>query len=171
MADITESSVRQFIAEKLGDDSDILATEHREVENKIMDYVVQEFKKVAKSKVLILESFTTDRNYSLSTELPTGSFIDSVVVMLVCKVSNNGFSVDDCVTAPTPYPQDSGRTSAQGIGVQYSNLNPSTVKVMVNDQITIMTAYNSAPNAVANNVIMSGTNLNNWELKIIVGYK
>jgi hypothetical protein len=156
MADITETQVRQFIAEKLPSESDIPAVDHRAVENKIMDFVVQELAKVAKSKELPLESFTTDRNYSVATGLPSAAVIDSVIVMLVCKTANNGFSIGDTVTGPTPYPQDSGRTSAQGIGAQYNNFSNSTIKVMVNDQIAIMTAYNGTAN---------------WSIKLIVGYK
>lgn len=104
MADITETQVRQFIAENLPSESDIPAVDHRAVENKIMDFIVQELGKVAKSKVLSLDSFTTDRNYSVATELPNSAVIDSVIVMLVCKTANNSFSAGDVVTAPTPYP-------------------------------------------------------------------
>ena len=143
MTDITESEVRQMIALNLADESDILAEKHREVESKIMDYVVQELKKVEKTKELLLESFTTDRNYSLPTGFPVGAVICRVQVMLVCKNPNNGFVVGEHVTAPTPYPQDSGRTAAQGIGIQYDQVNNASVKVMVNDQVTIMTAYNA----------------------------
>lgn len=171
MADITENEVRQFIAENLEDESEIPAVRHRAVENKIMDFVVQEVAKNTKSKSLLLDSFTTDRNYSVATGLPVSAIIDSVVVMLVCKNSNNSFSPGDTVTAPTPYPQDSGRTLAQGIGVQYNNFSNGSIKVMVNDQITIMTAYNSAVGAVANNVSISGSGTANWSLKLIVGYK
>lgn len=42
---------------------------------------------------------------------------------------------------------------------------------MVNDQVTIMTAYNGTANAVANNVIISGGGTANWSIKLIVGYK
>jgi len=54
--------------------------------------------------------------------------------------------------------------------VQYNNVNPSTVKVMVNDQLTIMTAYDSGSGAVANNVIFSGGGTANWSIKLIIGY-
>lgn len=171
MADITEVQVREFIATKLPSESEIPAVDHRAVENKIMDFVVQELGKVAKSKVLILDSFSVDRNYTISTGLPTSAVIDSVVLMLVCKVVNNGYSLGDVVTSPTPYPADTGRTAAQGIGVQYNNLSNDTIKIVVNDQVTIMTAYNSATNAPANSFIISGGGAANWSLKLIVGYK
>ncbi|MNF41647.1 hypothetical protein D3C85_538430 [compost metagenome] len=170
MPDITETQVREFIALKLADESDILATEHREVENKMMDFIVQELAKTVKSKVVTLDSFTTDRNYSVATDLALPSVITGVLVMLVCAAANNGFAVGDTITAPTPYPQDANRTSAQGIGVQFNNSNPGSVKVMVNDQITIMTAYNSGTGAVANNVMLSGGSMANWAIKLIIGY-
>lgn len=171
MADITENEVRTFITEKLPNASEIPAIDHRAVENKIMDYLVQEIAKVAKTKVLLLESFAVDRNYTISTGLSISAVIDSVVVMLVCKTANNGFVIDDVVTAPTPYPADGGRTLAQGIGVQYNNAANNSIKVMVNDQLTIMTAYNSAANAPANNLFISGVDAAKWSIKLIVGYK
>ncbi|BFM41653.1 hypothetical protein CFS9_02940 [Flavobacterium sp. CFS9] len=171
MADITENQVREFIATELLSESKITAMSHRSVENKIMDFVIQEFAKVAKSKVLILDSFTTDRNYSVSTGLPVSAVIDSVIVMLMCKTAIKGFVQGDVVTAPTPYPEDGGRTYAQGIGVLYNNTSNSTIKIMVNDQLTIMGAYKSASGATADPVIFSGGETANWVIKLIVGYK
>lgn len=171
MADITATELRAFIAENLPNASEIPAEDHRAVENKIVDFIVQENAKNTKSKVLLLETFSADRNYSVATELPVSAVIDSVVAMLVCKNANNGFYPGDVVTAPTPYPQDSGRTSAQGIGVQYNNESNSTIKVMVNDQLCIMTAYNAAGGANANNVLITGVATENWSIKLIVGYK
>ncbi|WP_035647317.1 hypothetical protein [Flavobacterium sp. ASV13] len=171
MADITESEIRVFIAENLPDASEIPAEDHRAVENKIIDFLIQEVGKTAKSKVLLLESFVLDRNFTVDTGFTVGTEITSVVAMLVCKTSNNGFFPNDVVTAPTPYPQDSGRTAAQGIGVQYTNVSPDSIKVMVNDQLTIMTAYNATVNAPANNVLISGVDAAKWSIKLIVGYK
>ncbi|QGK72852.1 hypothetical protein [Flavobacterium sp. SLB02] len=168
---MTEVELRAYVALKLAGDPEIEASAHRDVENAIIDFIVSGLGTVTKSKVLLLESFTTDRNYTIATALPVAAIIDSVVVMLVCKVANNGFSIGDVVTAPTPYPRDSGRTDAQGIGVQYNNLSNGSIKVMVNDQLTIMTAYNSTPNAVANNILISGGGAANWSIKLIVGYK
>lgn len=171
MADITQTEVKEFIALKLPSESEIPARDHREVENKIIDFLVQEIAKAAKSKPLILDSFTTDRNYSVATELPSIAVIDNVTVMLVCKADNNGFVKGDVVTAPTPYPYDAGRTAAQGIGVLYNNLSNSSIKVMVNDQLTIMGPYKSEPGATADPVLISGNGTANWSIKLIVGYK
>lgn len=171
MADITENDVREFIALKLPSESEIPATDHRAVENKIMDYVVQEFGKVAKSKELLLETWTTERNYSINTGLPAGAKITSVVAMLVCKMMNNDFVVGQVVTSPTPYPADSGRTYQQGIGVQYNEADSSSVKVVVSKQVTIMSAFDPTSGAGTWYVILSGVNTSNWGLKLIVGYK
>lgn len=168
---MTATELKAFIALKLAGTPEIEAEDHREVENAIVDFIVGNVATVAKSKVLLLETFSADRNYSVSTELPVSAVIDSVVAMLVCKYENNGFYPGDVVTAPTPYPQDSGRTSAQGIGVQYNNESNSTIKVMVNDQLCIMTAYNAAGGANANNVLITGVATGNWSIKLIVGYK
>ncbi|WP_281225360.1 hypothetical protein [Flavobacterium aquiphilum] len=167
---MTLTEIRELIATKLADTSDIQASEHREVENAIVDYIEALQSTIAKSKVVTLDSWTTDRNYSVATGLSSGAVIAGVLVMLVCKNVNNGFSIGDTITAPTPYPEDSHRTSAQGIGVQFNNLNPATINVMVNDQITIMTVYNPAPSAIANNVIFSGSATNDWKIQLVIGY-
>lgn len=166
----TLTQIRENVAIKLADESDIEAFEHREIENDILDYIEVLESSIPKFKVVTLDSFTTDRNYSVTTDLAVPKAITSVVVMLVCKTVNNGFAVGDTITAPTPYPTDSGRTSAQGIGVQYNNSNPGSVKVMVNDQLTIMTVYDPASGALANNVMFSGGSCANWAIKLIVGY-
>lgn len=154
-----------LIDTNLADFSDILPVEHRAVEMALLNYIHSK----PSVKVLSLDLFTTDRNYSIATGITAGSTIVGVAVMLECKTANNGFAVGDIVTAPTPYPTDSGRTSAQGIGVQY-NSQPDTVKVMTNDQITIMTPYNDAVNAVANNISISGAATGNWKIKLYVTY-
>lgn len=166
MPDITETQVREFIALKLPDASEIEATAHRDVENKIMDFVVQEIAKAAKTKVLILESFATDRNYTVSTGLPSVAVIDSVVVMLVCKVVNNGYSVDDEVTAPTPT-----KYGPNGVGVQYNNSSNNIIKIMTSDELVIMAGYNATPGAISNNISITGVDTAKWSLKLIVGYK
>jgi hypothetical protein len=155
-----------LIDANLADFSDILPAEHRAVEIALLNYIHSK----PSIKVLNLDLFTTDRNYSVPTGLVAGRTITGVVVMLECKTANNGFAVGDIITAPTPYPVDSGRTSAQGIGVQYNNSQPDTVKVMTNDQITIMTPYNDVANAIANNIIISGAATGNWKIKLYVTY-
>jgi len=166
----TLTQIRENVALKLADTSDILAVEHREIETDILDYIEALEATIPKQKVITLDSFTTDRNYSVNTDLAVPKIITSVLVMLVCKTANNGFVIGDVITAPTPYPQDSGRTSAQGIGIQYNNSNPGSIKIMVNDQLTIMTAYNPAGGANANNIIFSGGSTANWAIKLIIGY-
>ncbi|WP_281322002.1 hypothetical protein [Flavobacterium aestivum] len=167
---MTITAIRELVTTNLGSASDIQATEHRDVEYAILDYIENLENSITKSKVVMLDSFLTDRNYSVTTGLASPKVITGVLAMLVCKAANNGFAEGDTVTAPTPYPQDSGRTSAQGIGVQYNNVNPDVVRVMVNDQLTIMTPYDSAANAIANNVIFSGAATANWSIKLIIGY-
>jgi hypothetical protein len=166
----TLTELRELSNTKFASASDIQAVEQREFNDLLFEYLEDLQASIVKSKVVMLDTFTTDRNYSVATELTSANQITSVVAMLVCKAANNGFAVGDVVTAPTPYPTDSGRTSAQGIGVQYNNVNPDSVKVMVNDQITIMTVYNPASGAIANNVLLSGGAMANWSIKLIIGY-
>jgi hypothetical protein len=169
---LTLTEIREKVVLKLASASEIQAVEHREIENDILDYLeaLEGSASNAKSKVVTLDSFTTDRNYSVATGLASPKVITGVLVMLECVAANNGFSIGDIVTAPTPYPTDSGRTAAQGIGVQFNNTNPGTLKVMVNDQIAIMTVYDSAGGAIANNVLFSGGATANWKIRLIIGY-
>lgn len=169
---LTITQIRELITTKLANASDITASEHREVENAIVDYLeeITAATGVVKSKKIILNAFSLDRNYSLNTELPTGSVIMGVYAMMVCRSPNNGFGTGDTVTAPTPYPSDSGRTAAQGIGVQFNNADIDVVYIMVNDQLTIMTPYNPASGAVANNVVLTGTAVSNWSIQLIITY-
>ena len=171
MPDITETEVRQFIATKLNGVPPIDADAHREVENKIMDFVVQENAKNTKTKVLMLESFSCDRNYSVSTSLPLSAVIDSVQVMLVCKADNNGFVIGDTVTAPTPYFRSGQITTDNGIGVQFNNINNSVIRIMVNDRLVVMTAYNPASGALANCINIIGVDAAKWSIKLIISYK
>lgn len=167
---LTIAELRTLAANKLADQSNIRAVEQREVVTAIIDILEAQTATVHKSKVLTLSNFTTDRNYSVATEIPVGSTITGVFAMLECVAVNNGFAIGDRVTAPTPYPSDNGRTSAQGIGVQFNNANSSTVKVMVNDQLTIMTPYSAVALANANNVLLSGGATANWVIKLFVNY-
>lgn len=123
------------------------------------------------SKELVLTSFTLDRNYSISTGLNSNYEIKSATVFLKCKIANNGYQVGDIVTAPTPYPTDSGRTEAQGLGVQFNNNDPSVLKIMINIQLTIMKPYTSASGATTDPFIISGSQSSNWSLILDVNYK
>lgn len=166
---MTETQLRTYVSEKLK--PGIEASEHIDVENAIIDFIISQSSLVTKSKIIDIESWTSDRNYSVSTGLLTGFFVETVHVMLVCKVSNNGFIVGDVVTAPTPYLEDGSRTYAQGIGVQFNTGLSNVIKVMTNDQITFMTSYNSASNAVANNIAIKGSETSKWAIRLIVFYK
>lgn len=160
---MTKLELIAFINEQLADASNIKPEEHRAVEIAIVDFCDK------KTKILTLESFTTDRNYSVNTGIAEGNIITGVRVMLECKNNNNGFVAGDHVTAPTPYPKDSGRTNAQGIGIQYNGV--ASIRIMVNDEICLMTPYNSSPNANANNLLLSGSETDNWKIKLYVDYQ
>lgn len=165
MADITETTVRNFITTELQSGSEIPADKHRAVENKIMDFVVQETAKPAKSKTILLNNWAVNRNYSVTTGLLSNEVIESVQVMLQNKESVMGFAVGDVISAPCP--SDSGI----GIGVQYNQASNSTIKVLVNDRVPVLTSYNSTPGADVNNQLITGSNTLKWSIKLIIGYK
>lgn len=159
----TLTEIRENVAIKLADESDIEAFEHREIENDILDYIEALEGSIPKFKVLMLDSFTTDRNYSVATGLVSSKVINTVSVLLVCKAANNGFAVGDIVNPPSPYVNG-------GIGVQFRLEDPTAVKVMTNDEIWIMTAYNATSGAPANNLMIKGGSSANWSIKLIIGY-
>lgn len=164
------NQMRQAVTLGLADKSNIKAGIHRGIENNLFDYLEELEARIPKVKVVTLDSFALDRNYSVNTELPVGAIISGVMAMLVCKFPNNNFGKGDTVTAPTPYPTDLGRTSGQGIGVQFSNTSNGAIRVLVNDQLTIMSAYTAGTNVSTNTVAISGTQANNWSIKLIINY-
>jgi hypothetical protein len=149
----------------------VKAEDHRQVEQDILDYA-KEVKDsiptgVIQSNVSMLISWIADRNYNVATTIPEGKTLISVQCFLQCKSANNGFIVGDIITAPTPYPVDSGRTAAQGIGIQFKTDDPTSVKVITNDQITIMTSYNATTNAPGGNISVTPAN---WSIRLVILY-
>lgn len=167
---LTIEETAALIVLNLGDQSNIRPVEHRAVEFALLNLIKNVNATTHKSKILTLPNFITDRNYSVDTALPAGATIMAVYAMLECKTANNGFAIGDRVTAPVPYPADNGRTTAQGVGIQYNNSNNSTIKIVVNDQLTIMTPYSAVANAVADNISLSGAATQNWAIKLFVNY-
>jgi len=167
---MTSTQIKELIQLNIADQSEITALEHREVELAIVDYIDNIITTIPKIKVLTFDVFSVDRNYTMATDIPANSVITGVLLMLECKVANNGFVVGDTVTAPTPYPADNGRTSAQGMAVQYNNFNPEVLKIVINDQLTIMTAYSPTGGATGGNVLISGSATSNWVIKIFINY-
>lgn len=163
---MTPEEVQILIDTNLADASNITPIEHRQVETELLNLI----KKVPTQLVLDLDTFTSNRNYSLNTGLTGVVKITGAYAMLECRVPNNSFQVGDCVTSPTPYPTDSGRTAEQGIGVQYNNSSPDVVRITVSDQITIKSAYNSTGGSSSDILILSGSATGNWRIKVFLTY-
>lgn len=115
---------------------------------------------------LLLNSWTKDRQHSISTGL-SGVTILGVHIMLQCLVANSGYAVGDTVTVNTPELNDSGGRPDQGIGVQYNNNNVSVIRVMTNQEITIMGAWTSDGATNTENAIGLESQ---WAIKVIVTY-
>jgi hypothetical protein len=163
---MTDAEINQLIIDNLADFSNITPDKVRAVNFALLALIST----MPKTKVLTLESIPNiDRNYSVDTLLEDFHVITGVYAMLECKVAEHGFSVGDTVTAPTPYPLDSGRTDSQGIGLQYTNQNNATVKAIVNDGVWIMKPYSEVANALGDPVNISPT-IHKWKLKIVLTY-
>lgn len=163
---MTIAQIDQLITENLADYSNILPEKHRAISSALLAYIST----MPKLKVLTLETIpSADRHYSIPTLLETNEIITGAYAMLECKVANNGFSVGDIVTAPTPSPEDEGRTAAQGIGLQYSNIDKANVKVLINDAIWIMMPFSAVANSLATTLQITAT-ISNWKLKVFLTY-
>ena len=158
----TKAEVQALIDLNIASLSDITATETREVLTAILDYIDGS----TKIKKLTIDAINTNSCHTIATALPSNAVILSVVPFLECKTAVAGFVVGDTVTAPTPYPKDTGRTNRQGIGVQWNGY--TNVRVMIAEQITIMSVYSDG--GTAGNYLFSGASTSNWKLNLIVNY-
>jgi hypothetical protein len=89
-----------------------------------------------------LTTWAKDRMYSITVSVPGATSILSATARLQCKVANNNYGVGDIITAPTPYPTDSGRTAEQGISVAYWGAS-SVLYVMITDGVWALWTTNS----------------------------
>jgi hypothetical protein len=128
---------------------------------------IDDISSVVKTKIIKLDSWIANRQFTAYTGLPVGSILQGINVFLECKVSNSGYSVGDIVTAPTPYPADAGRTAEQGIGVQFKQSVYDLFRVLVLDQVTIAQAWTS-DGASANHVIIGDTS--QWAIRFVIMY-
>lgn len=122
---------------------------------------------VIKSTVVKLNSWSLDSQFTAITGLASGKVIQGINVFLECTVANNGFAVGDVVTAPTPYPTDSGRTPEQGIGIQFKESVHNLFRVMVLDNVTIAQAW-TVDGATANDIQISNTS--QWAIRFQIFY-
>lgn len=120
-----------------------------------------------KSKVLKLNSWSLDRQFTVPTGFTGSEVIIGINAFIECTTANNGFVVGDIVTAPTPYVEDAGRTAAQGIGFQFKQSEKTLFRVLVNDQVVVMQSWTS-DGATANNFNIG--NPTQWALRFIVFY-
>ncbi len=139
----------------------------RAVRRSIVNFLNNITAPALKTKVVTLGTFQLDRFFQLPTTILDGTTIISVSIFLVCKTANNGFEVGDIVTAPTPYPVDSGRTASQGIGIEFTASDVSNIKIAVNDQVTIMEKYDATPSAPANDLSITASQ---WSIRATIFY-
>jgi hypothetical protein len=121
------------------------------------------------SNVTLLTSWALDSNRIITNNIDISLYeIIMVTAQLQCVLSYNGFSSGDIVTSPTPYPTDSGRTAGQGIGIQYRSSSP-LIRVIINDQVTIMTPYSN--NANGGTIFIESFDVSKWNIRLITLYR
>jgi hypothetical protein len=120
-----------------------------------------------KSKNVTLLSWNLDRQFTVFTGLSSGQTILSITPFLECTTANNGWSIGDIITAPTPEANDSGGLPAQGIGVQFKGAVYNLFHVLVNDRVTVMQWWTS-DGSIANphNI----TNTSQWAIRFVILY-
>lgn len=129
--------------------------------------IVNGFSGGIKSQIFKLNSWSLDRQFTVSTGFSGTQTILGITAFLECTTANNGFAIGDIVTAPTPYPEDGGRTPAQGIGVQFKESQRSLFRVLVNDGVWVMRPWTS-DGATADPIEI--TNPTQWALRFIMFY-
>lgn len=115
----------------------------------------------------ILTSWNFDRQHSLLTGIPSGSTILLATPSLICTTDNNGFVVGDTTSTTGPELNDSGGRVDQGIGIEYNNVNPTIVRVLVNSEIAVMSPW-TADGAVNNEFALSDSS--QWGIKVTIIY-
>lgn len=129
--------------------------------------IIDNVANVLKSKVVKLNSWSLDSQFTVFTGFTGSEVIMGMSCFLECTVANNGFSIGDVITAPTPYPADSGRTAAQGIGFQFKESVNNLFRVLVNDQVCVMQAW-TVDGAIANPIFISNTS--QWAIRFVILY-
>lgn len=122
---------------------------------------------VLKNKIIKLSSWSLDNQFTVFTGFTGSEVIMGVSCFLECTTANNGYAVGDIITAPTPYPIDSGRTSSQGIGVQFKESVNNLFHVLINDQICVMQAW-TVDGAIANTFFITSTS--QWAIRLVILY-
>lgn len=116
--------------------------------------------------IATLDTFDTDKIYSISTGLPSNALLLDVQIALQCKVPNNNYVLNDITTVNVPEMGDEGGLAAQGIGVQFNPSVPATIRLLVNDQLTIMLGY-LAGDTIASSVFV---NPSEWKIRLVIMY-
>lgn len=175
---LTIPQLQTLIDTNLADNSNIIPAEHREVEHEIVNYLAtvpggsgsgggvgggQLF-----TKIVYLNSWQPDRQYTVATGIPTGTIL-WVHVDFECVNANNGFTAGDIIDTPRAYPEDSGRTAAQGVGVQYKAGTPSSIHFSTNDGVWAMSAWVGDGQVGGNFNI--GANSGNWKIRFVITYQ
>lgn len=116
--------------------------------------------------VLNLNTWVKDQQHSILTGLTTSTILD-VQVKLQCIVDYGSFVVGDIVSVGAPEVNDSGGHPDQGIGVEFNNINPTVVRILVGVGIYIMNPWSADG---SNNGVHTVGSESNWSVRLIVTY-
>lgn len=119
-------------------------------------------------KYVELTSWTVDRQYTISSGLTASDTIHQVVPFFRCIVANNDLSPNDMITTPTPYPEDSGRTNSQGIGVQFKPAGNLPIHILVNDGVYAMKGWVADGNQA--DPFDIGAVASQWAIRLVIMY-
>lgn len=117
------------------------------------------------SLIQYLPIWTSNQQHSLSPAL-SGKTIISAIPFLECTSAIQNISVGDIITAPTPESNDSGGHPDQGIGIQFNNSAPTTIRVLVGELISAMVGY-TATGATNGTFTVSPSN---FKIRVVILY-
>lgn len=171
-------ALHTLVATNLADNSNIVPSVHREVEDEIINYMATlsgggnpapgSIPNAQMYTVIkYIESWQADKQYEVLTDISTGQIV-TVHLDLECKSSNNGFSQGDIIDTPRAYPEDSGRTAAQGMGVQYRANTVDKVYVSTNDGVWAMSSFAGVGQPGGNFNV--GASSSSWRIRVVITY-
>jgi hypothetical protein len=163
IANPTIAQLHDIVNENLANDvvGGIDPTDHRAVENSVVNFLANITGTTLKAKVVTLGTFAWDAFATVPTGIVDGTTIISVVPMLLCKADNNGWVVGDIVSPSTPY-SAAGSHPDEGMAVKF-NASVANVEVLISNQLQTLNKAGALVNNI--NAIPS-----QWSVRLTIFY-
>lgn len=141
---LTIAQLHDLVATNLADNSNIVPSEHREVEDEIINYLettITQSSGFLQTKI-ITGGWSFNQGHVVDSEIGPGKTIINVTPTLICTVSNNGYAVGDIVNISPTQTNDSGGLSDSGVGVRWRADDSTRFTFNVQNRLDISNCYN-----------------------------